>query len=53
MRLIVDLVDTAQPTTGWVESEDGCRREFVGIIELIALLSAGAETASEVPTNDW
>ena len=40
IRLTVELERDTEPVSGWLEQEDGERREFASILELISLLES-------------
>ena len=51
MRLTLNVEDGSDPASGWVETEDGRRHNFVGMIELLATL-ATHEASFGPPTAD-
>jgi hypothetical protein len=38
MQIVMELEPDAEPISGWVQGEDSGRREFVGLLGLLAIL---------------
>jgi hypothetical protein len=51
LRLVLDLERGRDPVRGWLESPDGVRERFEGLLGLLVVLEA-ARGADRVPA-DW